>query len=402
MEGPLSGVKVVELAMWVAGPSAAAVLGDWGADVVKLEDPGTGDPIRAIITHRTDSRTDVAAAFQLDNRNKRSVAVNLRRPEGIEFAARIIGRSDVFITGLRIETLRRMKLDYASLYTQNPRLVYAALTGYGHRGPECNRAGFDYGAAWARTGLMATMAEPGQAPPAQRPGMFDHAAGLALAGAISAALFRREKTGRGTAVRSSLFQVGLWMNATDLTLALLSGTASQPETRLEGPNPLWNRYRCKDGAWIYFVMLQPDKFWPAFCEALSHLEWKDDPRFCGFWARLRNTRALTEAIDSTIATRTRAEWALILDRHELVWAPVQSDAEVLQDEQAKTLGTFVEIEHPSLPGCRLVDSPIEFGSEHTRSYTAAPELGAHTEEVALEAGFSWEEIVRLKEAGVLG
>ena len=247
IDRPLAGIKVVELAMWVAGPSCSAVLGDWGADVIKLEDPNGGDPIRGAVTTRAMTETRVVPPYELDNRNKRSVAVDLRRAEGVEFAMKIIEHADVFITSLRVETLARMKLDYASMASRNPRLVYASLNGYGHRGPDKNRPAFDYAAAWARSGIMHTVAEPGQAPPAQRPGMIDHAAGLGLAGAISAALLQRVRTGHGCEVNISLFQMGLWMNAADLTIGLITGKAPEQESRSERTNPLWNSYQCKDG-----------------------------------------------------------------------------------------------------------------------------------------------------------
>ncbi len=403
MEGPLSGVRVVELAMWVAGPSTAAVLGDWGATVIKLEDPNGGDPIRGMTTRSMgDSEARVRPPYELDNRNKRSVAVNLRRPEGLEFAMKLIERADVFVTNLRSEALSRMKLEYASLSARNPRLIYAALNGYGHRGPDRDRPAFDYAAAWARSGLMATIAEPGEAPPAQRPGMIDHAAGLGLAGAISAALLQREKSRRGCEVRISLFAMGLWMNATDLTIGLISGRAPAPESRHEPTNPMWNRYRCQDGRWIYFVMPQADRHWPDFCAALERADWKADTRFSDFAARRENNRVLAEEISSIIATRPLSEWTPILDRNNLIWAPVLTDAEVLDDPQAHAIGAFVPVDNASVPGCRVVATPVEFGNQAAAGYAAAPDLGQHTEEVALEVGLSWEQIAKLKSAGILG
>lgn len=402
MEGPLNGIKVVELAMWVAGPSTSAVLGDWGADVIKLEDPKGGDPIRGAVTTSAMSASPVMPPYELDNRNKRSVTVDLRRAEGVAFAMRIIERADVFVTNLRSETLERMKLDYASMAARNPRLVYATLNGYGHRGPDHNRPAFDYAAAWARTGLMHTVAEPGEAPPAQRPGMIDHAAGLSLAGAISAALLQRERTGRGCEVRISLFQMGLWMNATDLAIGLIAGKSPDQESRSERQNPLWNSYQCRDGRWIYFVMIQSDRHWADFCTALERPQWKDDPRFADFNARRKNSRELTRLIDEAVAARDSREWPPIFDRYQLIWAPVQTEPEVLQDPQALALGAFVAVDHPTIPGCRVVNSPIEFGDAPRGPYAPAPELGHHTEEVALEAGLSWDEIAKLKESGVIG
>ena len=400
---PLQGVKVVEVAMWVAGPSTTAVLSDWGADVIKLEDPRGGDPIRGFVTRTMgDPNARVRPPFELDNRNKRSVAVDLRKPEGHAFALKLVEHADVFVTSLRLDAIERMRLDYATLSAANPRLVYASINGYGHRGPDRNRPAYDYAAAWARSGLMATIAEPGQPPPAQRPAMIDHAVGLGLAGAISAALVARERTARGREVNISLFSMGLWMNASDLTIGLMTGRSPQSESREQRVNPLWSSYRCGDGRWVYFVMIQSDRHWPDFCRALGKPEWQNDPRFKDSTARAQNCTALTAEIDRAVAARTSDEWAPIFDRHELIWAPVRTDAEVLDDPQAEAIGAFAAVDHPNIPGCRVVNSPIEFSDTRSQPHRGAPELGQHTEEVALEAGLTWDEIARLKASGAIG
>jgi crotonobetainyl-CoA:carnitine CoA-transferase CaiB-like acyl-CoA transferase len=338
MDRPLQGVRVVEVAMWVAGPSTTAVLGDWGADVIKLEDPTTGDPIRGFVTRTMgDPNARIRPPFELDNRNKRSVAVDLRTADGHAFALRLIEHADVFVTSLRLDAIERMRLDYATLSAKNPRLIYGSINGYGHRGPDRNRPAYDYAAAWARSGLMATIAEPGQSPPAQRPAMIDHAVGLGLAGAISAALLARERTGRGREVNISLFSMGLWMNASDLTVGLMTGRSPASESRTQRVNPLWSSYRCADARWIYFVMIQSDRHWPDFCRALGQPDWQNDPRFKDSTARAQNCAALTGEIDRAVAARTADEWAPIFDRHNLVWAPVRTDAEVLDDPQASAL-----------------------------------------------------------------
>jgi crotonobetainyl-CoA:carnitine CoA-transferase CaiB-like acyl-CoA transferase len=400
---PLAGIKVVELAMWVAGPSTVAVLTDWGADAIKLEDPNGGDPIRGATTRAMNHPgLRVRPPYELDNRNKRSVAVDLRKADGLEFALRIIDRADVFVTSLRLDALARMQLTYDHLAARNPRLIYASLNGYGHRGPDRNRPAYDYAASWARSGLMATIREPGFPPPAQRPAMIDHAVGLGLAGAISAALFARDRTGKGREVRISLFSMGLWMNATDLTVGLMTGKSPASESRTERINPLWSSYACKDGKWVYFVMIQSDRFWAEFSAALGHPEWRSDPRFADAQARAQNCAAMTAAIDEAVATRTCAEWAQIFDRHELVWAPVNTNDEVLADPQAHAIGAFAQVDHPDFLGARVVNNPVEFGDTAARPHRAAPELGAHTEEVALEVGLTWDEIARLKESGAIG
>jgi len=308
----------------------------------------------------------------------------------------------VFVTSLRIDALRRMQMDSATLRARNRRLIYASLNGYGHRGPDAERPAYDYAAAWSRSGLAAAIQEPGAPPPAQRPAMIDHAVGLGLAGAISAALLARERSGSGREVNVSLFAMGLWMNASDLTVGLMTGRTAEPESREQRINPLWSSYRCKDGRWIYFVMIQADRFWTQFCDALGRTDWRDDPRFTNASVRARNSSAMTAEIDEVVATRTRDEWAPILDHHQLIWAPINSEAEVLRDPQAEALGAFARVDHPTLEHCRVVNSPIEFSDVPTEPYRAAPALGQHTEEVALELGFSWSEIARLKESGALG
>lgn len=403
MDRPLEGVRVVEVAMWVAGPSTTAVLGDWGADVIKLEARVTGDPIRGFFTRAMDNPDVlIRPPFELDNRNKRSVAVDLRRPEGHAFALKLVEHADVFVTSLRLDAIERMKLDYPTLTAKNPRLVYASINGYGHRGPDRNRPSYDYAAAWARSGLMATIAEPGQSPPGQRPAMIDHAVGLGLAGAISAALLARERSGRGREVKLSLFSMGLWMNASDLTIGLMTGYTPGSESRTARINPMWSSYRCAEGRWIYFVMIQSDRYWPDFCLALGQPGWQNDPRFKDSTARAQNCTALIDEIDRVIAAKNSDDWAPIFDRHNLVWAPVRTDAEVLVDPQAEAIGAFAAVDHPNIPGCRVVNSPVEFGGAGTRPHRAAPELGQHTEEVALEMGLTWDEIGRLKASGTLG
>jgi crotonobetainyl-CoA:carnitine CoA-transferase CaiB-like acyl-CoA transferase len=406
MDRPLEGIRVIELAMWVAGPSTSAVMADWGADVIKLEDPNGGDPIRGFVTRTMgDPNARIRPPFELENRNKRSVAVDLRRADGHAFALKLLERADVFVTSLRLDALERMKLDYPTVSANNPRLIYASINGYGHRGPDRNRPAYDYAASWARSGLMATIAEPGQSPPAQRPAMIDHAVGLGLAGAISAALLGRERSGRGREVRISLYSMGLWMNASDLTVGLMTGRSPQSESRTERVNPMWSSYRCKDDRWVYFVMIQSDRHWPDFCAALAKPDWRDDSRFKDSAARATNCGSLTAEIDAVVATRTSDQWAPIFDANNLIWAPVRTDAEVLLDPQAEAIGAFATVDHPNIPGCRVVNSPVEFteiSGNNPRNHRAAPELGQHTEEVALEAGLSWEEIARLKETGSLG
>ena len=244
--GPLHSIKVVELGIWIAGPATAAVLGDWGADVVKIEHPVGGAPLRGLKALGFPTEPTLNPSVELDNRNKRSVAVNVQKPEGNELVRRLVRTADVFVTNLRAPSIERAHLSYDDLRADNPRLIYALVSGYGTRGAEKDRGAFDYAAFWSRAGIMASLGEPGGPPPSQRPAMGDHPTGLALAGAVAAALYHRERTGEGQAVHLSLFQAGIWTMATDVQTCLLSGLAPTPTGRAV-PNPLWNHYRGQDG-----------------------------------------------------------------------------------------------------------------------------------------------------------
>ncbi len=400
--GPLEGVRVLELGIWVAVPSAAAVLADWGARVVKIEPPD-GDPLRGLAaTGLVPYQPEVNPAFQLDNRGKRSVTLDLRKPEGRAVAHVLAGRSDVFLSNVRRQKLAALGMDFATLHEANPRLVYASLTGYGTEGGDRDRAAFDYAAFWARSGIMASLGEPEGPPPTQRPGMGDHMTGLGLAGAIAAALFARERTGVGQELRMSLFESGLWMLASDVQAALTTGYCHTPGGRRAAPNPLFNFYRTRDGRWLHLIMLQPDRHWTAFCRAIGRDDLADDPRFAQALVRFQNCRELIAILDPLFASRTLAEWAEILDREDCYWGRVQSVEEVIDDPQAAAITAFAETSLPDGRPLRIVKSPVGFASTPAAVQGPAPELGQHTEEVLLEAGYGWDDIARLKDAGALG
>jgi crotonobetainyl-CoA:carnitine CoA-transferase CaiB-like acyl-CoA transferase len=399
--GPLKGLKVVEMGIWVAAPATGAVLGDWGAEVVKVENPLGGDPVRGLMAMGVAFEPPVNPSLELDNRNKRSVAINVQTPEGSAVVKRLLRGADVFVTNLRRNALQRAGLTYEDVRQENPRLIYAALSGYGTRGPEKDRAGFDYAAFWARAGAMASLGEPEGPPPTQRPAMGDHPAGLSLAGAICAALYHRERTGEGQEVHLSLFQAGLWMMATDIEVCLVTGMGSAPTGRMV-PNPLWNHYKAKDEKWFHLVMLQPDRYWKGFCQAIARPDLVSDERYATVFTRAQHSLEFISLLDAIFATKTCAEWGEIFDRFDLVWGPVQSVAEVVCDPQARALGAFVKVPHRTGQEIEVVRSPIEFGATPASVRHAAPELGEHTEEVLLEHGYTWEDIAALKEKGAIG
>jgi crotonobetainyl-CoA:carnitine CoA-transferase CaiB-like acyl-CoA transferase len=401
--GPLNGIRVVELGMWAAGPACGAVLGDWGADVVKIEDPRTGDPMRGFQMRRKDDPTlRVSPSFALSNRNKRSIAVNLQNTAGLAVALDLIGRADVFVSNFRPGALERLGLDPDTLIAKFPRLICGQMTGYGHVGPERDRAAFDYGAGWARAGIMASIGEPNSPPPGQRPAMIDHPAGLSLAGGIAAALFERTRTGKGQTVRTSLFQMGLWMKGVDLQAAMVGGALPLPESRFAAVNPLFNSYRTKDGRWIYLIMMQGDRHWCDFCRAIGQYDWADDPSLQTMRDRFERSREIVAGLDVLFASKTFAEWVPILDVKNVFWAKVQNDEEVLADPQAAAVEAWGRVADAAGSEMAVLNSPIGFSRSATSLRVAAPEVGQHTEEVLLELGYSWERIAALQGQDAIG
>ncbi len=400
MPGPLTGVRVVELGMFVAGPAAACVLGDWGADVVKVENPAGGDPARALAALGLSDK-DINFGIETYNRAKRSVALDVQKPAGRAALLRLLERADVFVSNWRHAALERAQLDYASLHALFPRLVYAQVNGYGPRGPLRDTAAFDFAAYWARTGAQASLGEPDEPPPVQRPAMGDSQVGLGLAGAISAALFQRERTGSGEHVHISLYQAGLWMMSFDLGAALIHGGGYRRQGRLV-PNPLWNSYRAQDGRWFELVMLQADRYWAQFLRAIEKREWQHDARWASIGPRAKYAADLIGALDAHFATRTLEAWRVAFDREQLIWAPIQSIAEAAEDPLAEAVGAIAHVPHRSGREIRIVRSPVEFAGAPHPVRAAAPELGEHTEEVLLEHGFTWDEITALRNEGAFG
>src|SRR4051794_32624114 len=307
----MEGIRVVELGMWVAGPAASAVLGDWGADVVKIEPPD-GDPFRGLMS--AFGGDGISPPFELDNRNKRSVALNLSHPDGAAIAASLVDRADVFVTNARPAALARAGLDYETVAARNPRLVYASVTGYGTEGDDRDRAAYDVGAFWSRAGVAAALTPEGHDLPYQRGGMGDHMAGMAAAGAVAAALFSREKTGKGQLVSTSLLRIGMYMIGWDISMSLRLGIPVVPMTVSAPPNPLISAYTAGDGRRFWLLGLQADRHWPDVLRAVGHQEWAEDERFSTIEARWTNSAELVDALNAEFATKPLAEWAEAFDR----------------------------------------------------------------------------------------
>ncbi|MFZ9863459.1 MAG: CaiB/BaiF CoA transferase family protein [Ilumatobacteraceae bacterium] len=399
MPGPLEGVKVVELGVWVAGPAAAGVMADWGADVVKIE-PTAGDPARSFQFMYGGNPPD-NPVFELDNRNKRGVAVDITTDEGRDAAYRLIDDADVFVTNVRAAALQRSGFDYATLLLRNPRLIYGLITGYGLSGPDADRPGFDISAFWSRTGMAHLMTPAGNTIPTLRGGMGDHSTGVTFAGAISAALFSRERTGKGQMVTSSLLRQGVYTVGFDLNMVLSWGRHPPINNRFEARNPSVNTYQSSDGKWFFVVGVEGDRHWPPLARVVGKPELVDDPRFDNIRNRAINSEELRTILDAAFATRTMEEWVRIFDTEpDMFWSPIHSPDEILNDEQLQHAGGLVEV--PNGNGTtRMIASPVDFHGTPGAQRSLAPRLGEHTREVLLESGFSDDEIDRMISSGAV-
>ena len=400
MPGPMDGVKVVEIGVWVAGPAAGAILADWGADVVKIEPPGAGDPARTF-ARMLGGDLPFNPPFEMDNRNKRGIAVDLSTDEGRTIALELVDGADVFVTNVRQGALARMGLDHGCLLERKPRLVYGAIAGYGFEGPDADRAAYDIAAFWARSGIQDLLTAPGSIPPFQRGGMGDHGAGLSLVAAISAALFSRERTGQGQLVTTSLLRQGLYTISFDLAVALRFGVGIGAANRATMPNPSVNVYRDADGRWFWLVGLEGERHWPPLVRAVGHPEWLEDERFATPQGRAANAETLIGLLDEIFATRSRDEWGAVFDAEEdLWWAPMQSVQEVLADPQVRAAGGFLEVPDGAST-TTLPATPADFAGTPCEARWMAPEIGQHTDEILGELGRNATAIADLHAKGVV-
>ncbi|MDD5126505.1 MAG: CoA transferase [Dehalococcoidales bacterium] len=405
MAGILEGVKVLEMGHVVVVPAAAATMGDWGADVLKLE-PLTGDMARGFKTIEKippilrRNGTEIHWYFSYLNRNKRSIALNLKSPAGRAVFDKLIRNYDIFMSNYQASSLERLNINYETLRKINPRLIYSIVTGYGSKGPDKDERGFDHTAAWARSGIQQGIAEPGMPPPMERGGMMDRVTAAHELSGIMAALYHREKTGKGQALEVSLYHAAVWTVSEDVQAALM-GTPLPQKDRTIAENPLFNYYRTKEGRYFQLAMLQSDVQWPGFCRAINRLDLQNNPRFKDMDARAANCREFIKILDDIFITKTRPEWEQLFKAHDCIYGRIETAAEVAGDPQATANDFFGEVPHPAMGPIKMVNTPVRFRQNPPSLRTPAPEIGQHTEEVLLELGYDWEDIGKLKEQGVI-
>lgn len=402
MEPILAGIRVVEVAQWWFVPAAAGVLADWGADVLKVEHPVSGDPQRGLMTSGLIPNTGgVNFMVEQPNRGKRSVGIDLNQAAGLEVLYRLVETADVFLTNFLPAARRRLKIELEDIRKINPRIIYVRGHGQGARGPDMEKGGYDAASFWCRGSICNALTAPDAATPTmQRAAFGDSIGGVALAGGIAAALFRRERTGEPSVVDLSLLGTAMWIMAPDIIATKLLGGAMPQFTRADAPNPIVNSYRTKDGRWLFLNMLQPDRFWPDLCRRLGRAELIDDERFKDGMSRFQNRSECVRLLDEIFASRTLDEWRSALADAEGVWAPMQTALELHDDPQAQANDYLLQVARGDGSSFTLVANPVQF-DETAPTLRPAPDLGQHTEEVLLSLGMSWEDLAAYKEKGAI-
>ncbi len=377
----LQGVRVVELAIWVAGPGAGGILADWGAAVIKVEGPA-GDPMRNLFGNLGIDQARVPP-YELDNRGKRCVMLDLRQEGARADLLALLGDADVFLTNLRPDALERLGLDHESVRASFPSLIYASVTGYGLEGPDRDRAGYDIGAFWARSSIAHSMVPPGELPPALRSGLGDHVTAISIVSGICAALFERTRTGEGRLVHTSLLRTGVYVNGWDLSIREYFGKISSTRTRQEMAAPLINSYMASDGRGFWLLGLEQDRHWPTVVRALGSPAWTSEERFSSAGRRGTNARALIELFDAAFRDHPYATWVQRFDECNVWFAPINSLADALEDEQIAAAGAWVQMPVDEAAGdkpYRLAASPVGF-SGWTEQPGPVEGLGQSTDEI---------------------
>jgi CoA:oxalate CoA-transferase len=408
--GPLEGVRVVDWTIWQQGPVAGAMLGDLGADVIKIEERQGGDSGRAMLAFPD---TGVSPYFEVNNRNKRSLAVDLKTPEGVALVRQLISKSDVFIQNFRPGIAERIGLDYDTLRADNPQLIYGLASAYGPRGPEASARAYDL-LGQARSGILL---RPGSDEPAVPDGgLADQMGAIMLAYGVLAALMARERHGIGQRVDTSLLGSMLWLRALPFALELMNRDGrqapspfggsmdNQPPPREAAGNPLWNHYRCADGKWLAMATVQSDPHWPNLLDAFGHPEpLASDPRFADHVSRCQNNRACIALLDEMFATKPRHEWLeRLLTKGDLPVCPVNTTGDATEDVQAIANEYVTWFDHPAIGPVRMPGFPTTFSETPARIRRQAPEFGEHTEDILIDVlGMDWSDITKLREQEII-
>ena len=398
-KGIFEGLKVLDCASFIAAPAAATVLSDFGADVIKIEPPGLGDPYRNLPNLPGYPASPHNFAWMLESRNKRSLALDLSKPEGQDVLHRLVAEADVFITNFPPGVRKRLRITHPELMPLNQRLIYASFTGYGEKGEEADKPGFDSNAYWARSGLMDLVRADEHTTPARSvAGMGDHPCAMAFYGAIVTALYKRERTGKGSHVSSNLMANGIWA-ASVLAQAKLCGAKFQPRRpRERALNAVTNHYQCKDGRWIILSLLNEERQWPTLARCLGREDFIGDPRFATKADRHARSLELIKIFDGIFATKDLAEWRRILDGNGLVFGVVGILDDIPHDKQMIANEVLVPFEGDTM---LTINSPIWVDGSRKVQPRRAPEIGEHSDEILRHAGYDETAIGKLRASGAV-
>ena len=398
---PLEGLRVLDISTFIAAPAAAVALADFGADVIKIEAPGEGDPHRHNYKRAGNyPKSDYNFPLQLDGRLKRSLALDLKKPEVRPILEDLVRRADIMIVNFPPPARERLRLRWEDVEPLNPRLVYCSLTGYGETGPDRDRPGFDITAYFGRSGILDSARYEGGPPGISLPAQGDRATAMTLVAAILLGLRRRDQTGKGGWVGTSLYANGAWANGTTLAGAAIGGKLVTREPPDRPKNALANLYRTRDERWLQLLIVRDDRMWSTFCTTIGRPELENDPRFTDREERKRRALELYAEIAPIFATKTYAEWEGILSKTGIPFGVIGRTVDVVDDEQAAHAGIFADTTNPEVP--RTVNNPIRLGFAKPRISGTPAAVGQHNEEILRELGHSDAEIAALRKAGALG
>ena len=404
MNGPLDGIRIIDWTIWQQGPVATQMLADLGAEVIKIEERERGDPGRGITAVAGSGTVKLGRNFyfEANNKHKKSIALDLKRPGAREIVHQLAAKSDVFVQNFRKGVASRLGLGYADLAAHNPRIIYASASGYGPEGPDSGEPSFDY-LGQSRSGIMNAVGTDSTAPHYIMGGIADQMGAVMLAYGVLAALFARERTGLGQEVDASHLGSMMALQGLNVVARTIMGKEFPRNTRANAFNPLWNHYRCADDKWISLAMLQPDRYWREFCTAVGKAELIEDSRFAEVKTRGKNAAALIEILDGVFAARSRDEWMRILKAGgDFIYTIVNSVSDLPDDPQVRANDYVVDYEHPALGSMTLLGMPIKLSATPGNPRGHAPELGEHTEMLLTEMlGYSWDDVARLREANVI-
>jgi crotonobetainyl-CoA:carnitine CoA-transferase CaiB-like acyl-CoA transferase len=403
MPMPLEGLRVLDWTIWQQGPVCSAMLGDLGAEVIKLESRDGGDPGRGLVSiGGAGLQKRPNFYFEANNRNKQSLTLDLKQPEAQQIVQELAAKSDVFVQNFRKGVAARLGLDYDTLRKRNPKLIYANATGYGPEGPDSGDPSFDQ-LGLARSGIMLAAGEPGMPPLPIAGGIADQMGAVVMAYGIMAALVARERFGVGQVVDASHLGSMSFLQGLSLSCKLMMGWAFPRTHRAKAPNPLWNHYRCGDDKWLALGMLQPDRYWTNLTRALGHPALGEDERFADVRTRTINAEACVTALDAIFAARPRAEWMEILrEGGDFIFTVVNSVDDLPEDPQMRVNGYIVDLDHPEFGTTPMVGVPVRLSETPGSVRMPAPELGQHTEQILTDLlGYDWDRISELRKKGVI-